>query len=197
MLMSFPQPIFGQDTFFTLVQLFFTNAAHMPSIVMLLYRRCAGWVVIAFIQTQVLRLRLGHFGSIYNDGFNRFVQQFRIMDIGPCDDNRQRTTQPIGQNALFRAVFASIRWIGANFIPSQTSLAHRSIGGLPFPIYQPQCFTFFHQQRPNLGKQIDVHPMLERSMDRRIIAIHARNMIPLTACANPKNQGVQLITLHI
>jgi len=86
MLMSFPQPIFGQDTFFTLVQLFFTNAAHMPSIVMLLYRRCAGWVVIAFIQTQVLRLRLGHFGSIYNDGFNRFVQQFRIMDIGPCDD---------------------------------------------------------------------------------------------------------------
>ena len=193
MLTFFPPPIVEQDAFFTPAQLLFTNTANMPRIAVLLYRRLACWVVIAFVQTKMLRLCFRYFRSFHHNGFNRFVQQLRIVNICPRDNNRKRPAQPIRQKALFRAVFASICRVGSNFIASRTSLAQRAIRGLPFPIHQPQFFTFLQQQCPKLGKQIDFHPMLERSMNCRIIAIHAWNVIPLTPRAHPKNQGIQNI----
>lgn len=61
MLMSFRQPTDEQDTFFTLTQFFFSNAANMTPVVAPFYCRLAGRIIIAFIQAQIL---LNDSGSI-------------------------------------------------------------------------------------------------------------------------------------
>jgi hypothetical protein len=136
MLMFFPQPTDEQGTFFTLAQLLFPNAANVARVVVLFYRRLTCGIVIALIQAQILWLRLGRLGSIYYNGFDRFIQQFRIMNIGSRQHDRKRTALSIRQNALFRTVFASIGGVGADFISTQARLAHGPIRRLPIPVHQ-------------------------------------------------------------
>lgn len=67
---------------------------------MFLHHCFSGRIVIAFIQTLMLRLLLGRLRSIHNNGFNRFLQQFRIDHIGTRHHQRKRSTVAVGQNAL-------------------------------------------------------------------------------------------------
>src|SRR5512141_180375 len=190
MLMFFRQPSGEPETFFTLAQLLFANPANMPDVVMFLDRCVSGWIVIAFIQAQMLWFLLGRLGSIHHNRFNRFLQQFRIDDIGTCQHYRKRTTVAVGQNALFCAIFGAIGGIWPYFIASQTRLTHRTISSLPLPIHQPEFFALFHQQRPQLRKQTNFHPMLKGAMNGRVVAIDPWNVVPLTSRADPKNDGI-------
>ena len=112
MLMSFPRPSGEPETFFSPAPFLFPNAPDMAGVLVFLYRFFSRWIVIAFVQAQMLWFRFGGLGSVYDNRFQALIQQFRVWHIGTRHDHRQWTSIALCQNALFRAVFRSIRGWG-------------------------------------------------------------------------------------
>src|SRR5206468_11958405 len=83
------------------------------------------------------------------------------------------------------------RWDCGQSDPPQASLAHRSVGGLPFPIDAAQFVTGRQYQSPDALEDAALDPALERAMDRAIVRQVAGQLVPLTATAQAKNDRVE------
>lgn len=100
----------------------FTSAPDVRCIVVFGYSRVTTRRVIALIKTQVLRLLARGFGPFHHDRFERCLQQLVIIHVGGRHDNGQRPAIALCQEALFRAIFGSIRGVGADRPPPNRAL---------------------------------------------------------------------------
>jgi hypothetical protein len=62
---------------------------------------------------------------------------------------------------------------------------------LPFPLHAFELITLSHQTGPQFLEQSDCAPMLKATVDRAVVAVHARDMVPLTAGAQVKDDPIQ------
>src|ERR1700693_5310196 len=75
--------------------------------------------------------------------------------------------------------------------PPKPGLAQHTIRRLPFPLDPFELITLAHQARPQLFEQPDFAPMPKAPIDRAVVAIHVRDMVPLAARAQVKDDPVQ------
>ncbi len=82
----------------------------------------AGWIVVGFIQTQVLlRLRRWVRTVDHNRLQGRF-QGLRIMRVGTHDRHRKWAAGRVSQEAPLGAGLAPVRWVLADLIPQTVLL---------------------------------------------------------------------------
>jgi hypothetical protein len=96
------------------VQLFFTDAADMRCVAELRHGGFARGIIVAFIQTQVLRRGFSRLGPLDDNGIERQGKQLRIWSIGPADAGSEGPTVPLDQQAFLDARLATVTGIGAN-----------------------------------------------------------------------------------
>ena len=91
----------------------------MPGVAVGLDGPVARWIVVAFVQAQVLRgaqvLRdlVGRLPALDHNGLKGRFQQFRVVAVGRSEDCGERATLLLGQNRAFYAVFRAVGGIGA------------------------------------------------------------------------------------
>src|SRR5579871_4699472 len=96
------------------IELLFADATHVSDVTVLLDGGFGGRIVVALVQTQMLRLLLGGLGTLDYDRLQRFGQQLGVMHVGTGKHERERTATRFDEQALLGAGLASIGEIGAN-----------------------------------------------------------------------------------
>ena len=101
--------------FFTLLVLFLlADAANVSLVVALGQNRLARFIIIAFVQTQVLRGLLGRRGAFYDDGIQCGRQQQMIIYICSCDADRKRAASLLNKQALLDAHLGTVGGVRAD-----------------------------------------------------------------------------------
>ena len=104
------------------IQFLFSDSANVGDMPTTRRRRAARGIIITLIQTQVLFLAWGRCGLGYDDGLQRALQQFRVMDIGASDHSTQRAAIGFDHQATLYSVLTAIRWVLAHVIPPKRAL---------------------------------------------------------------------------
>ncbi len=73
-----------------------------------------GRIVVAFVQTQVLRGGLGRQGARDDAGLKRCLQQFAVGGVGPADASSEGAAVPFDQQALLDARLGAVSRVGAD-----------------------------------------------------------------------------------
>lgn len=112
----------GVACFAGIIQLLFADATDMRDVVVFVHRVLAGWVVIAFVQTEMLGRLLAGKRTLDDDGLNRGVKQLGIMPVGAVHGRTQRSAVALHHQAAFHTGFATVRGVGAAAIPPNRDL---------------------------------------------------------------------------
>ena len=78
-------------------------------------------VIVPFVETQVLFLLI-RFGPVDHNRFDRCLQELRIMNVGPGNDNTQGTTIALNDQAALGTVLRTIRRVFPDFVPPKRAL---------------------------------------------------------------------------
>src|SRR5262245_44747601 len=99
-----------------------TDLTYVRNILMVRGRLAAAWVVVPFIQTEMLR-RLGcGFRPLHDNGIERIRQQLGVVNICTGNDDGQRAAIGFDQNAALHAVFRTIRGVRTDIVPPKRAL---------------------------------------------------------------------------
>src|SRR6267142_677261 len=79
-------------------------------------------VVVCFVQAKMLRVLLGRLRPIHYDGLDGFLQQLVVVDIRTVNDDAERTTLLVDDQATFDTVFPAIRGVAADCAPPKRAL---------------------------------------------------------------------------
>src|SRR3989304_3575164 len=106
------------------------------------------------------------------------------------EDHRQ--PQPAG--------FASRRfsrglWDSDQQGPPQTGLAHSCIGRLPLPVHTTEFFGVLDQSCPDAIEDTQLRPALKGTMNRAIVGILLRQLVPLAVTWQPKGEAIECSSL--
>ena len=71
------------------IQFFFTDAPNMRRVAELDARRFARWVIVTFVQTQMLRLLSRRLRPFNDDSVQRQGKQFGVGRVGSADADRE------------------------------------------------------------------------------------------------------------
>jgi hypothetical protein len=106
---------------------FFASCANLGSTAELCHTSADLVIVIAFVQTEPLRMFVGRCRPLDDQGRNGLASQLPIMPMGSGDNDAKRDAVSFGQDAALYSPFATICRIGSGFFPRPTepwSLLH-------------------------------------------------------------------------
>ncbi len=92
----------------------FADAADMSRIPALRQNRPGRLIIVAFVQTQVLRLLLGRLWAFHDDGIERGRQQQVVVHVRASDADRKWAASLLDQQALLDAQLATVGGVGAD-----------------------------------------------------------------------------------
>jgi hypothetical protein len=103
-------------------QLLFADPSNVRRMTMRHRRRTTGRIVVSLVKAEMLRALRRRRRTLDYNRLNRLLQQLAVLNIGPGDDNAERTAGGLDDYAAFRARFAAIRGIWADLIPPKRAL---------------------------------------------------------------------------
>jgi hypothetical protein len=108
----------------------------------------------------------------------------------------QRWPRPAGRHPLRRPgyavpLFPAVGGIAAYQVAPQAGLAHSRIGRLPLPIDAVQGFALLHQRGPDALKETALAQLLEVAVHRAVVTELFRQLVPLAASPQAKEDAVQ------
>lgn len=106
----------------TLIQFLFADPPNVRDIVSFHRRGVSRGIVIAFVQTQMLRRVVRWLRPIHNNRLNGLSQQFAVVDVGARHDHAQRSATGLDDHTAFGAVFRTIRGVGTDMVPPKRAL---------------------------------------------------------------------------
>src|SRR5258706_4712863 len=104
--------------------LFSTSTADVRHVLTVFYLLEDHWIIVACIQTHVLRLRFGRIGTGDDDAVQGGTEKFHIMAVGSVDDDGQGNSSPVSQEATFDTEFAAISGIGSGRGATERGFRH-------------------------------------------------------------------------
>src|SRR5919109_1586023 len=87
------------------IELFLTDAPDIRGVVICRHRLMAGWIIIAFAHTKMLRPLSRRLGALHHAGLQGGGQQLGVVDIGRRDGGAQRPSRRFHHEAPFHPFF--------------------------------------------------------------------------------------------
>ncbi len=101
---------------------FLADSANMRHILILQCRIPAGRIVIAFVQTQMLRQIFCYLRTLNYNCLNRCFEQFCIMHVRCCHNCCKRAAVSFNEDTAFYAVFCPVRGVWPDTVPPKRAL---------------------------------------------------------------------------
>ena len=97
-----------------LVFFLFANAANVSHIAALGQNCLARFIVIAFVQAQVLRFLVCRHRALHDNGVERRCQKQMVVYVGTRDADRKWAASLLNKQALFDAQFGTVSGVRAD-----------------------------------------------------------------------------------
>lgn len=148
-------------------------------------------VIVAFVQTQALRLLRRWLRPLHDYACKGIAYQFHVRAVGAGDDETDGHALACGQQAALDTRFAAIRRIGAGLFPAQRRFRHRAVHTGKRPVDAFQFIELLNTGLPERAKYIRLHPLLIAIMRRRMRdQFGLIQRLPLTAGAQDVEDGI-------
>jgi hypothetical protein len=98
---------------FPLLPLFLPSGPNMRDVIMLLGDLATRIIIMALVQTHMLRRFLRGLWPLHYDRVQGIRQQLHVVPIGSCHDHRKGNALPLRQHTALRPALATVRGIGA------------------------------------------------------------------------------------
>src|SRR5712691_11710172 len=181
----------GMALFALLVQLLLANAPNVRGVAVCRNGGLPGRIVVALVQTQMLRMPRGRLGPLDHDRLQGCREQLGIVDVGSRHHHGERASLPLNQEAAFYPRLAPIGGVASDPVSSRARFPHAGIGRLPFPVYSAQLVLRRLEQRPDLIEDPPTAPALKGPMDRAVVRELLGQVIPLDPTAQSINDRVE------
>src|SRR5919108_2832785 len=105
-----------------LLPLFFPPGPNVWDVIMLCSDLATLVIIIALVQTYMLRRLRRGLRPLHYDSVQGLSQQLHVVPIGPCHHARQGNALPLRQHATLCPALATVRGMGARGLPPNGAL---------------------------------------------------------------------------